>query len=113
MRNLVTTSVNCDGNTWNILAGSCQTGCGLPDNDLAIAINTAGCSCGTAYILRPGIGNNNWGGIAGDTCNAPTQTLSLVVAAAGAGGIPTSNILGILLLIGMLAASGIGVLWRR
>jgi hypothetical protein len=113
MRNLVTTSVNCDGNTWNILAGSCQTGCGLPDNDLAIAINTAGCSCGTAYILRPGIGNNNCGGIAGDTCNAPTQTLSLVVAAAGAGGIPTSNILGILLLIGMLAASGIGVLWRR
>ena len=113
MRDSVSTSVSCGGNTWVILAGACQTGCGVPDNDLTITINDSGCSCGATYSLRPGIGNSNWGGIAGASCSAPTQTLTLTVAAASATGIPTSSRLGLVLLIVMLAASGIGVLWRR
>lgn len=113
MRDSITASVSCDGYTWYVLAGACQTGCGLPDNDLTVEIDGGGCSCGATYSLRPAIGNENWGGIAGATCSAATQTMTLVVAGAFGFEVPTSSRLGLVLLIVMLAASGIAVLWRR
>jgi hypothetical protein len=114
MRNMTTTTVSCDGNDWSVFAGSCQAvGCALPDNDLEITINNSGCNCSTTYTLRPGIGNENWGGIAGPTCDAATQTLTFTVGTAFANEVPTSTGLGLVLLVVMLAASGIAVLWRR
>ena len=33
------------------------------------------CSCPTDYIVRPCIGNSNWGGVNSATCGGSTQTM--------------------------------------
>jgi len=61
---------NCDGRTW--MTGNC--GGGL---ELSAAGSICGCP-GNEYIVRPCIGNDNWGGAGTDTCDGPTQTLEVV-----------------------------------
>ncbi len=64
------TSVTCDGNTWNV--GPCGPGQELNVNAPSI------CGCiNPGYIIRPTIGNLNWGGIDSATCNGSTQTIRL------------------------------------
>ncbi len=59
----------CDGKKWNV--GICGGG-------MSIAVNTTGdCTCrNTAWTVRPGIGNTNWGGV-GNECRANSQTLTV------------------------------------
>ena len=59
----------CDGKTWHV--GICGQG-------MSIAVGTSGdCSCGrSAWTVRPGIGNTNWGGV-GNECRAHSQTLTV------------------------------------
>ena len=59
----------CDNKTWHV--GICGGG-------MSIAVGTSGdCSCGTsAWTVRPGIGNSNWGGV-GAECRAQSQTLTV------------------------------------
>ena len=59
----------CDGKTWHV--GICGAG-------MSIAVGTSGdCSCGSsAWTVRPGIGNSNWGGV-GNECRANSQTLTV------------------------------------
>ena len=59
----------CDGKKWNV--GICGAG-------MSIAVGTSGdCSCGnSAWTVRPGIGNSNWGGV-GNECRAHSQTLTV------------------------------------
>jgi len=65
--------------SWTISGKTISVGsCGGPE----ITVHTTGamCSC-TAdagiFTLRPTIGNQNWGGAGGATCNAASQTLSI------------------------------------
>ena len=37
------------------------------------------CNCGSTYVVRPGIGSENWGGITGTSCVAPTQTMTVTI----------------------------------
>ena len=75
-----TLSLACDGFIWN--TGSCSTSL-LNPNDLELTVgpSASNCQCpsNTHYTLRPGVLNFNWGGIAGPTCSAPTQTMTVVV----------------------------------
>jgi hypothetical protein len=38
------------------------------------------CSCGIGFVFRPCIGNANWGGVNTETCNGPTQTMTVTVS---------------------------------
>jgi hypothetical protein len=72
--------------SWTIGARVVSVGsCG---NDLELSIGPSASICGCSptgvYTARPGIGNANWGGQAGGTCNAASQTLT-VVFSIGAG----------------------------
>ena len=62
------TSVECDGETWTV--GPCGGG---------IEITTGlYCNCDAyGYAVRPCMGSHMWGGIAGDTCGAPSQALTV------------------------------------
>ena len=62
-------SYMCDGKKWNV--GICGQG-------MSIAVGTSGdCSCArSAWTVRPGIGNSNWGGV-GNECRAHSQTLTV------------------------------------
>lgn len=75
-------TVQCGATYWT--TGACGNGCGS-NTELSVATFVPGiCNCYSSgsgvATLRPSIqpGNPNWGGF-GDTCFAPTQTLSLRV----------------------------------
>lgn len=56
-------------NTWNV--GGCGSG---PE----LSVNSGNCSCPSpGWVVRPCIGNNNWGGIGTATCGGPTQTMKV------------------------------------
>ena len=61
----------CDNKTWHV---------GMCGNGMSIAVGTSNdCSCGNnAWTVRPGIGNDNWGGV-GDECSAESQTLTVIL----------------------------------
>ena len=61
------------GRTWAV--GTCGSG-------LELSASGAVCNCvNPGYIVRPQIGNENWGGINGLTCAAGSQTLTVVFVA--------------------------------
>ena len=64
-------SLVCNNKTWYV--GSCGSG-------MSIAVNSSGdCQCGSnSWTVRPGIGNNNWGGV-GKECSAESQTLTVIL----------------------------------
>jgi len=81
-----TLSVDCGGLSWN--TGACSMLATDTNNlELNVGALVAICTCSAdAYTLRPGISggggmgtNASWGGIAGVTCNAPTQTMTVTV----------------------------------
>ncbi len=78
MRTQTTTTIECGGFTWRVGSG-CQQDCALPDNDLVLSVEGNVCICGSTYSLRPGVGNENWGGITGGSCSAPTQTMTVTI----------------------------------
>ncbi|CAF1378273.1 unnamed protein product [Rotaria sp. Silwood1] len=57
-----------NGFTW--VVGACGNGM-----ELSAAGTT--CECPIGYILRPCVLNQNWGGIDGATCTAPSQSITL------------------------------------
>jgi len=63
-------SVACAGRTWRV-----STGCGTGEVELSLDGDV--CACSSGYILRPCIGNLNWGGINGNTCGAVSQTMTV------------------------------------
>jgi hypothetical protein len=80
----LTLSVDCDGYAWN--TGSCSTLYTDTNNlELNVGPLVSMCVCSTAnYTLRPGVtgggeSSSNWGGIAGATCGASTQTMMVAV----------------------------------
>ncbi len=59
-------------NGYTIKVGSCGGG-------YEITSSGSVCSCNAGYTIRPCRGGSYWGAIDGSTsCNAPTQTMSLV-----------------------------------
>jgi len=68
--------ITCGGYNWRVGVG-CGAGCGHAV-ELIVGDTVGTCSCSsTDYILRPSIGNSNWGGINGPTCSAETQTMTV------------------------------------
>ena len=77
-------SLVCNNKTWYV--GSCGSG-------MSIAVNSSGdCQCGSnSWTVRPGIGNNNWGGV-GKECSAESQTLTVVLDKASSNSSQTDNL---------------------
>ena len=70
LRNGTTASVISGSDTWNV--GTCAS-------SIEINANAGGvCNCVAAPILRPCIGNVNWGGVGTATCSAPSQSIQLI-----------------------------------
>lgn len=66
---------SCDGNVWHI----CHWGGDYFDFWINAPSNCDGSNCpDPGYIIRPGIGNVNWGGINTATCWAPSQRMNIV-----------------------------------
>jgi hypothetical protein len=63
-------SVMCNGRTWR--TGPCGGG-----TELSATGNICQCDM-PGYLVRPCIGNNNWGGVNTATCNGPTQTMTVI-----------------------------------
>jgi len=71
-----TIAIACGGFVWSV--GRCNGA------ELSVGTNPTSCDCpisGT-YTLRPTIQNPNWGGIAGNTCSASSQTLAVEINSA-------------------------------
>lgn len=58
--------VTSNGRSWAV--GGCGPG-------MELSATGTVCWCNTGYIVRPCIGNLNWGGVNGATCSASSQTL--------------------------------------
>ncbi|HIA05652.1 MAG TPA: PKD domain-containing protein [Flavobacteriales bacterium] len=70
--------IGCSGNDWHVGTG-CVAGCALLADAIEFTADGTNCACTSpGYILRPAIGNSNWGGIAGATCTAPTQVMTVI-----------------------------------
>ncbi len=63
---------NCGGFSW-MVDTSCVTGCNVPGDGVEFTTSSSGCTCTAGYLLRPCIGNSNWGGVNTSACSAPTQ----------------------------------------
>lgn len=71
----------CDGNRWRVETGCQAAGsCAGTSNGVAIDVdaNTTMCACNNRWIIRMGIGNQNYGGVDAPSCNSQTQTMELI-----------------------------------
>jgi len=68
------TGIACGGRTWATSSTCTVDG----STQMELSANGDQCNCASGYVVRPCIGNNNWGGVAGPTCGAATQTLTVV-----------------------------------
>ena len=68
----------CGAEEFNV-GVSCFGGCAVAGDDVEFnATPASSCACSNpGYILRPCIGNQNWGGINGLSCSAPTQIMTV------------------------------------
>ena len=64
-------SVACNGHTWFVTTVS--------GGGTYLAIDGDGTSCGVLATVRGCIGNGGWGGFNNNTCDAPTETLTVIV----------------------------------
>lgn len=64
--------VTANGYTW--VVGNCA----VSGIQYELSATGATCSCATGYVVRPCIGNSNWGGINGATCSGGTQTMIVI-----------------------------------
>ncbi|HEX4420742.1 MAG TPA: hypothetical protein VH165_22660 [Kofleriaceae bacterium] len=62
-------SVSCGGHTWNV--GQCG------GTELSIDIGTCFCSFGAEHTVRPCTGFDDWGGVNTETCDGPSQTMTV------------------------------------
>ena len=72
--------------TWNVgLACGSSTFATTPVELNANSGNDTGvCHCTSpGYIIRPNIGNDNWGGVNTNTCNGPSQTITVIFSEIG------------------------------
>ncbi len=73
-------SWDADGFTWNV-----GVNCGGDEYANSVELNsnvlddigTCACPQSPSYIVRPNIGNSNWGGVNSTTCSAPSQTITV------------------------------------
>ena len=74
-------SWTCDGYNWAVVPGCSICGGGSGRVELLVssgAISSCSCSAtGAQWAVRPCVGTSNWGGIAGLTCNAPPQDMTV------------------------------------
>jgi hypothetical protein len=115
LRNATTGTWSCNGRTWAVWIGCGGGNCG--GNANAVELNATGSNCACddpGYIVRPGIGNPNWGGVNTATCDAPTQTMAVVFATtATATAVPTINEWGMIIFVILLGIGSIYYLRRR
>ena len=69
----------------NFCASTANNAPGAPQVELKVSPDTdpvpGACACQSAaegvYVVRPCIGNQNWGGVGTNVCNGPSQTISV------------------------------------
>lgn len=61
--------VLCNGRSWVV-----GVGCLVP-GAVELSATGAACACFDGYAVRPCVPNQNWGGLNGPTCDAPSQTM--------------------------------------
>jgi hypothetical protein len=108
-------SWSCDGHTWNVSSG-CYTGCASAADAVVLHVDDVYCSCtDPSYVVRPGIGNENWGGVNSDTCYAPTQTMTVTFAGASqvSHSVPTMTEWGMLVFAALAGLSAMYFMSRR
>ncbi len=80
--------IQCEGFNWsisNFCASSANGGPGAPQVEVKVSPDTdpipEACQCQSAtagvYVVRPCIGNQNWGGVGTEVCFAPSQTITV------------------------------------
>ncbi|MBW2262432.1 MAG: hypothetical protein JRG91_10705 [Deltaproteobacteria bacterium] len=77
LRTSTSAMVTCDGHTWAVCDRSGTLG---PYTEIWIDPPSlcSGSNCpNPGRIIRPCIGNSNWGGVASRTCSGPSQTMTL------------------------------------
>lgn len=57
-------------NSYSWIVGACGPG-------RTLSASGATCSCSAGYVVRPCIGNRNWGGVNSNTCTGPSQTMTV------------------------------------
>jgi hypothetical protein len=64
--------VSCGGHTW--YTGNCS----VSTPQIGVSVDSTTCNCPSpGYIVRPCIGNDNWGGAGTNTCPGTAQTLTV------------------------------------
>ncbi|MDI6034540.1 HYR domain-containing protein [Flavobacterium sp. LB2P84] len=84
LRTETSVSITDGGRTWLV-----SEGCGS-----GVELSASGnfCACETnEYVVRPCIGNSNWGGAGTATCNADSQTITVVFELNGNGGVSATD----------------------
>ncbi|MFH1319535.1 MAG: GEVED domain-containing protein [Bacteroidota bacterium] len=68
----------CNALSWHVGVGCSAGGCALVADAIEFNATGSDCSCDAlGYVLRPCIGNSNWGGVNSTACGAPTQTMTV------------------------------------
>ena len=75
----ISITVTCNGFDFSVAKNCQSTNCGNSTNDVMLEADAsnAGCSCNNNFIIRPGIGNANWGGVGTTSCGPPTQKVEV------------------------------------
>ena len=83
------TNIQCNGNYWYV--GTCGSGPGI--SVTPTTSNSCSCKTNNVWTVRPNIGstNSNWGGV-GKECNAPSQTLTVVLGKASSNSSQKDNV---------------------
>lgn len=111
----ITLSVDCGGFTWN--TGSCPDDSG-PTNNLELNVGSVidMCDCQDVnpnWTIRPIVSDGDWGGIDGLTCDAPTQTITVLVNANFSRPIPALSEWGLIAMAAFLGIAGFILIRRR
>jgi hypothetical protein len=108
LRNATPGSWTCDSRTWVV-----GTDCGQAS---AVEFNATGSSCACdnpGYIVRPHILNFNWGGINTNTCDAPTQTMTVTFEQRGIVAVPSISSMGMMVFVVLAGLGTLLFLTRR
>ena len=71
-------SVNDGLHIWYVGKGCNNFSCISPGQGIEVRIDEPDfCQCTSTFIMRPDIGNENWGGLGGANCFAPSQIMTL------------------------------------
>lgn len=73
----IATALRTSGTYGPVTSNSRSWAVGACGGGRALSASSSVCACTAGYVVRPCIGNRNWGGVNSATCNGPTQTMTV------------------------------------